>query len=235
MPEIKVNGVNINYELRGRGEPLVLIGGLSIDIVELEPVISELAGRFQVLAFDNRGSGLSGKPDEPYSIGMMAEDTAALMEAAGIGRASVIGISMGGRIALTLALSHPDKISRLVLVSTSCRGIRGWRYPVLDFISRLPGLRGRNPQPAYARRRQHQAVLDFDCCASLGDIQAPTLILHGRKDRIAPYPLAQEMHAAINGSQLVTFAGGHLFLFLSPKGWQKFFDTVDEFLSQRPS
>ena len=74
MPEIKVNGININYELRGRGEPLVLIGGLSIDIVELEPVISELAGRFQVLAFDNRGSGLSDKPDELYSIGMMAEE-----------------------------------------------------------------------------------------------------------------------------------------------------------------
>jgi pimeloyl-ACP methyl ester carboxylesterase len=72
--------------------------------------------------FDNRGTGRTAQPDSPYSIEMMARDTVALMDALSIARADILGISMGGRIALELTLTHPARVRRLVLVSTSAAG-----------------------------------------------------------------------------------------------------------------
>jgi 3-oxoadipate enol-lactonase len=73
-------------------------------------------------SFDNRGAGRTDKPDAPHTIELMAKDTAALMDALSLERANVLGISMGGRIALELALSCPNRVGGLVLVSTSAAG-----------------------------------------------------------------------------------------------------------------
>jgi 3-oxoadipate enol-lactonase len=85
MPTVKVNNINIYYEIHGEGEPLVLTGGLSIDITALESVIGTLAQNYRVIAFDNRGAGRTDKPDIPYSIAMMADDTVGLLKAIGVG------------------------------------------------------------------------------------------------------------------------------------------------------
>lgn len=85
------------YEFHGAGDPVVLIGGLANDLSESGQLIARLARTNRVLAFDNRGAGRTDKPDIPYSIEMMAEDTAGLMRALGIGAATVLGISMEGR------------------------------------------------------------------------------------------------------------------------------------------
>lgn len=95
MPTVQVNDIQVYYELRGEGQPLVLILGLAIDVSEVEPIIGWFAERYRVLAFDNRGVGRSDKPDIPYTIEMMAGDTLGLMDAVGIARANVLGISMG--------------------------------------------------------------------------------------------------------------------------------------------
>ena len=77
---------------------------------------------FTVIIFDNRGSGLSSKPDEPYSITMLAEDTVGLLEAIKVDRVYVLGISMGGLIAQEIAINYPEKVQGLVLVNTHCGG-----------------------------------------------------------------------------------------------------------------
>ncbi len=81
MPSAQSDGVRIHYELAGTGHPLVLIGGLGVHTGEYRPLIDALARQHRVLAADNRGSGLSDKPDAPYSYEMMAADTLAAMDA----------------------------------------------------------------------------------------------------------------------------------------------------------
>src|SRR5579884_1186018 len=100
MPTVQANGINVYYEIHGVGEPLLLISGLASDHTFYRWVLPQLAARYQVIVFDNRGEGYTDKPNIPYSIDMMADDTAGLLHALGIARAHVLGTSMGGRIAI---------------------------------------------------------------------------------------------------------------------------------------
>lgn len=118
MPTITENGVELYYEEYGAGDALVLIQGLTYATPMWHWQIPELQKYFRVIAFDNRGSGRSGKPDTPYSIRMFADDTVALMDTLGIKHAHVLGISMGGLIAQEVALSFPERVDRLVLCAT---------------------------------------------------------------------------------------------------------------------
>ena len=232
MPTVKVNDIQIYYEIHGEGKPLLLIGGLGLDLSELQSISGWLAQRYQVLVFDNRGAGRTDKPDIPYSIEMMAEDTAELMKALAIERASLLGISMGGKIALALALRYPGRVEKLILVSTSARVIntrkRLWRLRLLGLVSSLPLFRSKHPQPRYAFLRQLQASSSYNCIARLHELHVPTMILHGKRDRTTLYALAEEMHAGIQGSCLLPFKGGHIFFLFGER--QQFLDAVAEFM-----
>jgi len=122
VPKIRVNDIEMNYELHGEGEPLVLIMGLTGSLEGWRPLVPAFAREYRVLIFDNRGAGLTDKPAGPYSMPMMADDTAGLMDALGIESARVYGISMGGMIAQELALRHPQKVKALVLGCTTPGG-----------------------------------------------------------------------------------------------------------------
>lgn len=229
MPMIRVNDLDMYYEIHGEGEALVLISGLGTDVSEWGSIIHWLAQQYRVIAFDNRGAGRTDKPDQPYSIEMMAGDTEGLLGALAIERAHVLGISMGGRIALALALAHPERIGTLVLVSTSARAAkRHWWFGPLSLMSSVPIFRSRYPQPRYAFRRQRRASSAFNCTDRLGEIHAPTLILHGQSDRTVPYALAEEMHAGIAGSKMLAFAGGHIFFLFRER--QRFLDAIADFV-----
>jgi pimeloyl-ACP methyl ester carboxylesterase len=231
MPTIHVNDITMYYETHGEGDPLVLIPGLATDVSEYGSIIAGLSRGYKVIALDNRGAGRTDKPDVPYSIEMMADDTAGLLAALSIERAHIVGTSMGGRIALALALRHPTLVRSLVLVSTSAKmPPPNWRRRLLlDVVQRMPLLRGsrKYPQPYYAFAHQREASRSYDCTDRLGEIHVPTLILHGRGDRIAPYRLAEEMHAGIPRSKVIAFSGGHVFFFLRP---QQFIEAVSAFL-----
>jgi 3-oxoadipate enol-lactonase len=110
--------VAVAYDLRGRGSPLVLIQGVGVGRWGWEPVADRLARRFQVITIDNRGIGASDTPPGHYSTRMMADDVLAVLDHAGIQRASLVGTSLGGMIAQELALAHPERVDKLVLVAT---------------------------------------------------------------------------------------------------------------------
>jgi len=209
MPTARVNGITMYYEHHGAGEPLLLINGLGADITLLAPIIAWFERSFRVVAFDNRGAGRTDKPDAPYTIELIARNAAGLMDVLSLERANVLGISMRGRIALEMALSCLGRVGGLVLVSTSAAG-RGkvtlsWPMRLLLPLRWAGLLRGKYPQPRYAHRRLRQASVSYDAADRIGDIRAPALILHGRRDSTVPVDLAERMHASVPGSQIELF------------------------------
>jgi 3-oxoadipate enol-lactonase len=232
MPTVKVNDIHMYYEIRGKedGELVVFMPGLATDISEYEEIIRWLATTYQVLALDNRGAGRSDKPDMQYTIEMMADDAAKLLQAVGVKQAVVLGVSMGGRIALALALSHPELVKGLILVSTSAKGHRTRGRSLLIRILSIGTLifPSKYRQPRSAFKRQRWASTHHDCGNRLHELHIPTVILHGKKDNVVPYELAEAMHNGIEGSKMVPFEGGHLFLFFKER--QRFLDAVAEFL-----
>ncbi|MFQ5651698.1 MAG: alpha/beta fold hydrolase [bacterium] len=119
---VEVNGIQLYYEISGSGPYLVLIEGLGVATWLWERQAVDFANHFTTVVYDNRGVGKSGKPPGPYSISMMADDLAGLMQALKIPKAHILGVSMGGFIAQDFALRYPDKVDKLVLVSTSAGG-----------------------------------------------------------------------------------------------------------------
>ena len=116
---IKNNGQELYYEIHGEGAPLVLIMGIGYDAslwgLYQVPALSK---EFQVIVFDNRDVGRSSKANGPYTIADMADDVAGLMDGLQIKRAHMLGISMGGMIALEFALRHPERVDKLILSGT---------------------------------------------------------------------------------------------------------------------
>ncbi len=119
---VKVKDINLYYEISGNGPHLILIEGLGVATWLWEKQVPEFSRHFTTVVYDNRGAGKSDKPAGPYSIKLMADDLAALMDTLAISRAHILGVSMGGFIAQDFTLRYPEKVERLVLVSTSAGG-----------------------------------------------------------------------------------------------------------------
>jgi 3-oxoadipate enol-lactonase len=130
MPIATLAGINLYYERGGSGPPLLFISGTGGDL-RTKPNVFDgpLAKPFDLLAYDQRGLGQSGKPDVPYSMADYADDAAALMADQGLDEALVIGVSFGGMVAQELAIRHPGRVKRLVLACTSPGGAGGASFP----------------------------------------------------------------------------------------------------------
>jgi len=137
MPTAHIGNITIHYDTRGQGEPQLLIMGYrGSGFMWWEELLILLARHFQVISFDNRGTGLSDKPDTLYTIPMMADDAAGLLRHLGIQRAHVFGVSMGGMIAQELVLRHPQMVRGLILGCTSCGGPQAFVAP-LEVLTKL--------------------------------------------------------------------------------------------------
>jgi pimeloyl-ACP methyl ester carboxylesterase len=194
----------------------------------------QLAQHFRVLTFDNRGAGRTDQPDAPYSIPMMAQDTLALMGTLGISRAHIIGMSMGGRIAIEIAGRHPERVDCLVLISSAAAGTGSLRISLPARLMRtakrlrlLP--RAAHPQADHAYRHQLTASTSYDGAELLPKITAPTLLLHGRNDRSMPLAAAQATQSGIRDARLEVFDGGHMFALLSQRA--TVLEHIEAFLS----
>jgi pimeloyl-ACP methyl ester carboxylesterase len=121
--------IRIAWERHGGGAPLLLIHGLGYARWGWEPVLPGLAERFDVLLFDNRGIGESDAPPGPYTVAALADDAVQVLDEAGVERAHVVGTSLGGMVAQELALSHPERVDRLVLACTTPGGAKARPMP----------------------------------------------------------------------------------------------------------
>lgn len=197
----EVNGLSLYYEVHGKGDPLILLhGGLGATGMFGE-VASLLAEGRQVIAVDLQGHGRTTDIDRPLSYEAMADDIAALIKKLDLGRADVMGYSLGGGVAQQTAIRHPEAVRKLVLVSTTFRR-DGW-YPELLAGQAQMGTasaeatRGTSLYQVYADlapRPQDWPVLhtklqdlltrDYDWSKEVAAIKAPTLLVFGDGDAV---------------------------------------------------
>lgn len=128
---VQANGQDLYYELHGQGPPLVLVMGIGYDSsLWTLAQVPALSTQFQVIMVDNRDAGRSSKASQPYSVADMADDLAGLLDSLGIQRSHLLGLSMGGMIALEFALRHPDRLDRLILTGTGAAPARSAVDPI---------------------------------------------------------------------------------------------------------
>jgi pimeloyl-ACP methyl ester carboxylesterase len=125
MPEALSGDVRINYDDQGDGEAVAFLPGLGMSHATWAAAARRLARTHRVLCVDPRGSGASDKPDAPLTPATVSADLAAVLDAAGVDGAHLVGQSMGGMIAQDFALEHPERVRTLTLVST-CAAADDW-------------------------------------------------------------------------------------------------------------
>jgi pimeloyl-ACP methyl ester carboxylesterase len=196
-----VNGLEMYYEVRGSGEPLVLLHGGLGAIEMFGEVLGLLAEGRRVIAADLQAHGRTADVDRPLSLESMADDVAALIGHLGLEKADVMGYSLGGGVALQAAIRHPEVVRKLVLVSTPFRR-DGWYPEVLAGMGQM-GPEAAEPMkqtPMYrlyasvAPRPEDWPVLltklgrlltqDYDWSEGVAAIEAPTMVVVGDADSV---------------------------------------------------
>ncbi len=248
--------MNIVWEERGTGFPVLLIQGLGYGRWGWEPVAARLGTRYRVVSFDNRGVGESEKPPGPYTAAEMAEDALQVLDEARVARAHVVGASLGGMIAQELAAAHPERVEKLVLACTHPG--YGDGYPLPEVTAKLfaeaPSLepavalrrfvensmvaRGDVVEEVYRLRLEHPPdPAGWAAQAAAGTtfagvdparIAAPTLVVTGTDDNVVDARNSDLLAERIAGARLVRIEGtGHLFFWEQPDTFAR---IVAEFL-----
>lgn len=136
-----VAGCSLAYKVQGQGPPVVFIQGVGLHGDGWLPQTAFLSSEFRCLTFDNRGVGRSNPPGAPITVGRMASDTLAVMDAAGFDAAHLVGHSLGGIVAEQIALANPERVMSLSLLCTSARGSDAtrlrWKLMWLGLRSRV--------------------------------------------------------------------------------------------------
>jgi pimeloyl-ACP methyl ester carboxylesterase len=235
MPYTTTTVAPLWWEESGEGDPVLLVMGHIYGLGMWHRVRPALADRYRVICFDNRGVGRSRRASGAYSIGDMAADAFAVLDAAGVISAHLYGASMGGLVVQEMALSRPERVRSLVLACTGCpsdetapsRPPGGWRYRIptrlLTGVVRRTMYSADVPKhlvdedlrilvgtktSAAALTEQARAIAAYRSSDRVGDITAPTLVLHGTGDTVVAYERGVELAERIPGAQLHTFDGG---------------------------
>jgi 3-oxoadipate enol-lactonase len=238
VPFAENNGVKIHWDEQGTGAPLLLIMGLgwtSHMWYRSRPAFA--AAGYRTIALDNRGVGQSDVAPGPYPLATMASDAAAVLTAAGVERAHIFGVSMGGMIAQEFALQYPQRVASLVLGCTQAGGpnavqpdmavmqslmrddlsaqeaaeaANGYIYAAETPRSRVDedmAIRLKWSPKRAAFVSQLQGVMMWESDSRLDQIKAPTFVLHGDADRLVPYPNGKRVASRIAGSEFLTMPG----------------------------
>ena len=237
MEKIKVNGIELAYERRGKGTPLVLLHGYPLDHHTWDFVAPSLGGTFDLIMPDLRGFGQSSTVDSQYTLDDFASDIAGLLDTLGMQKAAVAGHSMGGYVALAFAKLHPDRISGLGLVSTQTladppdrkegryktaadvaeKGIGGVVETMKPKFS--PSEEYQNKVSVIMQRQQPAAFIGalkamaerMDTSSLLANLNIPVVVIHGDADSLISIDRAREMKNAVPHAHFVELKGvGHL-------------------------
>ncbi|HWE08496.1 MAG TPA: alpha/beta fold hydrolase [Solirubrobacteraceae bacterium] len=133
MPFARNGTVRLHWDSFGEGPAVLLVAGQGMTVDGWWSTIPTLAPWFRVIAFDNRDTGGSSRLAWPYSVGQMANDAVAVLDAAGEQRAHVYGISLGSLVAQEVALRHPDRVEALVLGASSAGGFAAYKPPLSSY------------------------------------------------------------------------------------------------------
>jgi 3-oxoadipate enol-lactonase/4-carboxymuconolactone decarboxylase len=240
MPFAASSGARIYWKLEGAEDrpALVLLNSIGTDMSLWDAAMPGLLASFRTLRIDTRGHGASDAPDGEYSLSMLAGDVTAVMDAAGIERAAIAGVSLGGMIAMELALGHPKRVSAIALICTSATmDSFVWRDRIAQvraggtasiadaalqrFLS--PAFAAGHPAVAASLKRNlvaqsaqgyagaGAAIRDMDVIGRLSGIACPVLVVTGERD--VSTPLAghgEKLMAAIPGASHVQLDSSHL-------------------------
>jgi pimeloyl-ACP methyl ester carboxylesterase len=217
----EVNGLNMYYEIHGTGQPLVVLHGAYMTIETMGEIVSSLAETRQVIAVELQGHGHTADIDRPLSYEQMADDVTALLPEIGIENADVFGYSMGGGVALQIAVRHPEVVRKLVVASASYTS--DGMYP--ELLAMIPTITpeafaGSPIEEAYLRTAPNPEdfpnlvaklkQLDMEPFAwppeDIQGIAAPTLLIIGDSDAIRPEH-AVEMFRLLGGGVMGDLAG----------------------------
>ncbi len=237
MEMIKLNGIEISYERRGAGTPLMLVHGFPLDHTLWNETASLLEGDFDLILPDLRGFGGSTTIETPYLMSDMADDLAALLDHFGIEKTALAGHSMGGYVALAFAKKYPQRVSGLALVSSQAAADapdrKEGRYKTAQDVAEkgvevvadamTPKLSSNAEVQAFAREsilRQGKAGVigalkamaeREDSMPILSSFDFPVVLIHGDADALIPLEKAQEIKEALPDAKLVILQGaGHL-------------------------
>ncbi|MGO4129049.1 3-oxoadipate enol-lactonase [Inquilinus sp. YAF38] len=257
MPYVTVDGCRLHYRFDGPedGPPLLLSHALGVDLEMWQPQVPQLARRFRVLRHDHRGHGGSDAPAGPYSLDRLGQDAVGLLDALGIARTDVVGLSLGGMLALWLGIHAPDRVGRLMPSCTTAyaggpelwdpriAAVRrdGMAAMVDGVIGRWfsPGFRERAPEAVDGIRRKLlatspegyaatcAAIRDMDQREAIGRIRASTLVLSGAQDQGTPPERGQEIAAAVPGARFQVLDAAHI---ANIEQTEAFTAAVEEFL-----
>lgn len=227
------DGAEIAWESTGSGSAVLLIMGLAYPAASWFRQVPVLAERHQVVTVDNRGAGETGDvPGAPYTVEMMAGDCLAVLDAAGVDRAHVVGISMGGLMAQELGLSHPERVLSLSLLATH-PGIAHGVLPqeVRDFLASRVTMTALEAREASVPFNYHEstsrALIEEDWAVRekgtagpvgyvaqggtaqwsglerLPGMTVPTLVMYGEQDRLVVPANSEQIAAAVPDAKLV--------------------------------
>ena len=230
MPIVPVNDIDIYYEIHGEGYPLILILGMGMNVASFNnpDIIRAFSDHYQVIAFDNRGIGRTTKPDAPFTVEGMADDTLSLMKTLGIEKAHIVGCSLGACVAQVIASRCPDRVKGLVLTGASSRYPLSMRTMV-RLMNRIPFMKRQSvkmaepifnePYPPTENSYLNQCIAGvlFDSRDLLSCITAPTLIINMKHDQYVPIRYTNELANGIVGSQLKLIDTDHLFILKEPE------------------
>ena len=232
---VQVGGHRIHYYSGGEGPPLVMVHGVASRAADAALIYRELMRTRRVYALDLLGYGESDQPaDSDYSVPTQAELVSGFMDAVGVREADVLGVSMGGWIALKFAADHPERVRKLVLVSSAGLAFpttltdRSFSPRTLDELrvcfalqtdnaSKIPTfvlrdfLRRRSSELVVRRSMASMLTQQDTLDAKLQRVTMPVLLVWGTKDRIVPFSLAARMQQEMPQTRLVALDGcGHL-------------------------
>jgi pimeloyl-ACP methyl ester carboxylesterase len=226
MADVSIEGADIHYEVRGEGEPLLLLHGFTGsggDWVHLFDV-DALARRFQLIIPDARGHGRSTNPGGAFTHRQCARDARALCDHLGVTHCKAVGLSMGGNTLLHMATQHPDLVAAMVLIGTTsyyptqARAIMRTFAPEARSAPEWEAMRARHAHGDDQIRALWRTAVGFadsydDMTFTpphLATIRARTLIVTGDRDPLYPLEIFVEQYRAIPGAQLYVIPGaGH--------------------------